>query len=232
MDKDIKSQLNRAKMLLQDLEKSCNNDLRERKISEETKNLCPEILLKIRRLLDQVFYKYYEKHHLQKLSEIDKKSAKVYFPIVSKKEDLKSIFGRAKINNLEKDNPDFYKYIESIQPFNKEYLWLNHLRDFSNEAHIRLTPQIIEEKNETRLGSAVRVTGKGVSMSNCLIDGIPVNSKDINMEPLKNFDQRLNVKRITWALFLFFGTDINMFHLCKKSVEEGERIIKKVSEFI
>lgn len=203
MDKDIESQLDRAKKLLRDLEISCNNDLQNKKVSEETKNLCPEVLLKIRRLLDQTMYKYYEKNYLQKLPETDKKSAKVYFPIVSKKENLKSILGQAKMSNLDKSNPDFYQYLESIQPYNKEYSWLSHLRDFSNEAHIQLTPQIIKEDNETRLGKSVRVTGNGVAMYGCLIDGIPINSNNINTEPLENFDPRLNVQRITWVSFCF-----------------------------
>ncbi len=232
MDENIQSQLNRAKSLFQDLEKSCNNDLRNKKISEETKNLCPEVLLKIRRLLDQAIYKYYKIHYFPKLSEVDKKSAKVYFPIVSKKESLKSILGMAKMGNLETNNSVLYNYLESIQPYNKEYSWLNNLRDFSNEAHIQLTPQTIKHENETRLGSAVVVTGKGVSMNNCFIQGIPVNSKDINTEPLENFDPRLNVQRITWVSFLFSGTDINILYLCKKSIEDGEKIIKKVLEFV
>ncbi len=96
MNQDIQSQLDRAKELLQDLEKACNNDLQAKDVSGKTKNLSQEVLLKVRHLLDQSVYKFFEKYYLPSLSEADKKSARVYFPIVSKKDDLKSILGRAK----------------------------------------------------------------------------------------------------------------------------------------
>jgi len=49
---------------------------------------------------------------------------------------------------------------------------------------------------------------------------------------LENFDSRLNVQRITWVSFLFEGTDTNALGLCKRSVEDGEKIIQKVLELI
>ena len=39
MDKDIQSQLYRARELLQDLEKSCNDNLQAKDVSEKIKNL-------------------------------------------------------------------------------------------------------------------------------------------------------------------------------------------------
>jgi hypothetical protein len=233
MDHDVKSQLNRAEELFSELKSSYDNDLKERKISEKTKNLCPEILSKVRNILDQVIFKYFEKNYLLKLSEEDKSNAKVYFPIVSKKEDLKSILGRAKMNNLENDNLNFYRYLESIQPFNKNYEWLINLRNFSNDHHIRLTPQTIKINRETRLGNAVVISGNGsVAMSNCLIDGIPVNSKNIAMEPLENFDPRLNVQRIDWNSLVFAGTEIDILELCKISIIGSKKIIEDIFKFI
>jgi hypothetical protein len=114
MDKDIQSQLDRAKELLQDLGKACNDDLQAKNVSGKTRNLSQEVLLKIRHLLDQSIYKFFEKHYLPNLTEADKKSAKVYFPAVSKKEDLKSVLGRAKMGDLETSHQDFYKFIDSV----------------------------------------------------------------------------------------------------------------------
>ncbi len=160
MDKDTKSQIERAKELLQELEKSCNNDLSSQNVSEKTKNLTQEVLLKIRHLLDQSIYKFFEKHYLPKLTIKEKNSAKVYFPIVGKKEDLKSVLGRGKMATLEKDFPDFYQFIDSVQPYNTAYTWLKHLADFSAEKHIRLTPQI---KKETKTMTA-KTENVGVTM--------------------------------------------------------------------
>ena len=147
MDQDIQSQLSRAKELLRELESACNNDLQAKNVSGKTKNLSQEVLLKIRHLLDQSIYKFFEKYYFPKLSEADKKSARVYFPIVSKKGDLKSVFGRAKMSDIKTNYQDFYKFIDSVQPYNRDYIWLKHLADFASEKHVRLTPQI---KMETR----------------------------------------------------------------------------------
>ncbi|MCX6764258.1 MAG: hypothetical protein NTU58_00945 [Candidatus Nealsonbacteria bacterium] len=233
MDQDIQSQLDRAKELMQDLEKACNVDLQAKDVSEKTKNLTQEVLLKIRHLLDQAIRKFFEKYYFNGLSDYDKKSTKVHFPIVSKKGDLKFL-GNVKMNDIIISHKDFYKFIDSVQPYNPGYLWLKYLRNYSNEKHIRLTPQTIKKENETRLGNAVRVGrgAVGVSMSNCLINGILVNSKDINAEPLENFDPRLGVQRVTWISFVFSDTDINILQLCKKSVEDGEKIIKSILEFV
>ena len=35
-----------------------------------------------------------------------------------------------------------------------------------------------------------------------------------------------------WVSFLFEGSDVNVLGLCKKSVEDGEKIVKKVLEFV
>lgn len=233
MDQDIQSQLDRSRELLQELESSCKVDLQVKDVSGKTKNLSQEVLLKIRHLLDQSIYKFFEKYYLPNLSDADKKSAKVYFPIVSKKEDLKSALGRSKMGDLETKYQDFYKFIDSIQPYNQDYLWLNHLAKFASEKHIKLTPQTLKSENETKLGNAIHVgRGAKVIMRNCLINGIPINSENINETPLENFDSRLNVRRVTWISFLFKNTDISVLGLCKKSVEGGESIIKKILEYL
>lgn len=64
MDQDIQSQLERAKELLQELEKACNDDLRAKNVSGKTKNLSQEVLLKVKHLLDQSIYKFFEKNYL------------------------------------------------------------------------------------------------------------------------------------------------------------------------
>jgi len=159
MNQDIQSQIDRAEELLQELENSCNTDLNSQNISDKTKNLTQEVLLKVRHLLDQSIYRFFKKHYHQKLSEADKESARVYFPIASKREDLKSMLGRAKMATLEKDFPNFYRFLDSVQPYNNDYLWLNYLKDFSNEKHIRLTPQTRKEtKTMTAKTKNVSVT--------------------------------------------------------------------------
>lgn len=88
MDGDIKSQIERAKELLTELEKSANTDLSRKEVSDRTRNLTQEILVKMRSIFDQSMYKFFEKSISSKLSDEEKERAKVYFPIISKKTDL------------------------------------------------------------------------------------------------------------------------------------------------
>lgn len=231
MDQDIQSQLDRAKELLQELEKACDDDLQAKNVSGKTKNLSQEVLLKIKHLLDQSVYKFFEKYYLSNLSDTDKKSAKVYFPAVSKNEDLKSVFGRAKMSDLETSHQDFYKFLDSVQPYNQDYLWLKHLAIFSSEKHTRLTPQI---KTETRRVTVSR-GGGSVSWGQGVTFGGGVSVMGVPIDPATQMPVPNNVaetKIENWVSFLFEGSDVNVLGLCKKSVEDGEKIIKKVLEFV
>ncbi|PIP52556.1 hypothetical protein COX09_00840 [Candidatus Beckwithbacteria bacterium CG23_combo_of_CG06-09_8_20_14_all_47_9] len=231
MDQDIQSQLDRAKELLQELENACNTDLQAKDVSGKTKNLSQEVLLKVKHLLDQSIYKFFEKQYLPSLSDLDKKSAKVYFPTVSKKEDLKSVFGRAKMGDLETRHQDFYKFIESVQPYNQDYFWLKHLASYSSEKHIRLTPQIKTETKRvtvSRGGGSVS-WGPGVTFGGGVsVMGVPIDPA--TQMPIPNNVAETKVEN--WVSFLFEGSDVNVLGLCKKSVEDGEKIIKKVLEFV
>lgn len=231
MDKDIQSQLDRAKELLRELEDACNTDLQAKDVSGKTKNLSQEALLKIRHLLDQSIYKFFEKHYLSNLSDTDKKSAKIYFPIVSKKEDLKSVFGRAKMSDLETNYQKFYEFISSVQPYNQDYLWLKHLANFANDKHIKLTPQTkteIKRITVSRGGGSVS-WGPGVTFGGDVsVMGVPIDPA--TQMPVPNNIAETKVEN--WVSFLFEGSDVNVLWLCKKSVEDGENIVKKVLEFV
>lgn len=240
MDQDFQSQLDRAKELLHELEEACNDDLRAKNVSGRTKELSHEVLLKIRRLLDQAIYKLFEKNYLPNLSEPDKKSAKIYFPIVSKKEDLKSALGRAKMSNLETNHQNFYEFLDSIQPYNQDYLWLKHLADYSSATHVRLTPQIRTEIRELQItsGGAGMVLSQGagiqighgamIKIGNMTIPG----GQNINVSNPAQFYGHGSQEIITWVSFQFEDSNINVLQLCKKSVEEGENIVKKVLEYL
>jgi len=231
MDQDLQSQLDRAKELLQELESACNTDLQAKDVSGKTKNLSQEVLLKIRHLLDQSIYKFFEKYYLPNLSDIDKKSAKIYFPIVSKKEVLKSVFGRAKMRDIETNNQKFYEFISSVQPYNQDYLWLKYLADFANDKHIKLTPETkteIKRVTVSRGGGSVS-WGPGVTFGGGVsVMGVPIDPA--TQMPVPNNITETKVEN--WVSFLFDGSDVNVFWLCKRSVEDGEKIIKKVLEFI
>ncbi|MFQ6083642.1 MAG: hypothetical protein ACE5WD_09800, partial [Candidatus Aminicenantia bacterium] len=187
----------------------------------------------------QTLYRFFEKHISPKLAEKEKKVARVYFPAVNKKEDLKSVLGRAKMGSLQTDYPDLFNFLDSVQPYNNDFLWLKYLTDFAGEKHIRLTPQT---KTETKKMTA-STENISVSMpiddpnfsvrqsANCQIsiDGVPVRFTNQGIVPLA---PGLKTKVTTWVSFQFEGTNINALWLCKEAVNKGEKIIKQFFSII
>lgn len=231
MDQDLQFQIDRAKELLQELENACNTDLQAKDVSGKTRNLSQEVLLKVKHSLDQSIYKFFEKYYSPNLSDVDKKSARVYFPIVSKSDDLKSVFGRAKMDDIETSHQDFYKFIDSIQPYHQDYLWLQHLAHYASEKHIRLTPQT---KTETKRVTVSR-GGGSVSWGSGVTFGGGVSVMGVPIDPATQMPVPNNVaetKVENWISFLFEGSDVNVLWLCKKSVEDGEKIVRDVLEFV
>lgn len=151
MDQDIRSQIQRAKDLLRELEESCNADFKSKTVSEKTKNLTQEVLTKMRHVLDQSMYRLFEKIIAPSLSVDKKNRARVYFPISRDYAGLKSTLGRGEMANLEITHPDLFKFLESVQPYNSDYSWLNDFSNYANEKHVRLSPQEFKEENETIL---------------------------------------------------------------------------------
>jgi hypothetical protein len=145
----------------------------------------------------------------------------------------------AKMADLERDHPEFYRFIDSVQPYNAEYSWLRSLSDLAKDKHMRLTPQSRKEsKTMTAKTENVSVTmpidNPNFSVhqgENCqvTIDGVPVKFTDQGIIPQS---PGLKTEITRWVTFLFEGTDINVLELCRISVEEGEVIIKKILEFV
>ncbi len=227
MDSDIKSQLERAKELKKELDGSAQKDLENKVISDKTRNITQEILVKIRSILDQVMYSFFEKEIAPHITESEKKKARVYFPLVNKEENIDSVLGRAMIKNLSSTHPKIFHLLRSVQPYNEEYKWLNDLSRYANHKHIKLAPQKrVEEKRTTvssRLGSVSwnsGVTfGKGVA-----IFGAPIDPVTQNIVPTQEVESKIEI----WVSFVFEDSNINALWLCKNSIEGVEKI---VSEF-
>jgi len=224
MNPDIQSQLDRAKELKKELDESSNADLKSKTISDKTRNRTQEILVKIRSVLDQVMRYFFEKEIAHNLSNDEKKKARVYFPIVSKKEDLKSVLGRAMMKDLDTTHPKVFSFLESVQPYHEDYSWLNELSKYANEKHMRLTPQKrIEEKRTIVTGKGGSIYwgpgatfGEGASMFDA-----PVNPITQNIEPTPRVESKIEI----WVSFLFEDSDVNALWLCNKSIEGSEKII-------
>lgn len=227
MDRDFQTQFNTANKWLEELEALIKNNLNKEEISPETKEVTQDILQKIKHLLDQAMHKFFEKHYYPHLSETDRKGAKVYFPIVSKKNSIKSTLGRGKMNDLEKKHLDFYVFIDSVQPYNnKDYLWLGHLGKYAAKKHVGLVPQ------------KLNVTGVITAVSG-VENFLPLEEKIANIFHKKSLF-RIKLKKskkvveftgeLRGSIF-FENSDVNVLWLCRKSVKDGYEIVKRILEF-
>lgn len=130
------------------------------------------------------------------------------------------------IKDLEKTHPHVFAFIDSVQPYNLTYDWMEHFSKFANEKHIRLTPQKRVESKTLSFGyGGARIEmgeGTSISFGGKIIRGgqtIDVNSDKIYSDP------NIDVKKEVWVSFNLGDSNINAIWLCKKVVEDGEKII-------
>jgi len=230
MDTSIQSQFQRAEELLDELEREYKNALTTQEVTDRAKNITHEILLKIRSILDHVFYQYFKKRFAPNLSDEEVKKARIYFPIVNSDQSLKSTLERAKMNDLDRIDPKVYNFIKSIQPYrNSSYKWLELLNRYAVEGkHIRLTPQ--KKQTQERI-SVESVTGgrvvwdpKNVQFGpGVRIFGASVDPSTQNIIPIPGVESRREI----WVSFNFEGTNINAFGLCKESLQKSRKLVEK-----
>ena len=233
MDKSFESQLGRSEELLRDLEAEVENSLSQRVVSSRLENISHELLLKLGRILDQLMVKCFKNCYFPLLSvdQSEKKLKSVYFPVCENEQKLRSRLKDVGMADLEQKDNNFFRLLQSSQPYSAdENWWITHLKRYANATHIEIIPQVLSEEHETILGSAVRVgRGARVSMNNCYVGGVLVNSTDINTEPLGNFDPRLNVQRLVWTSVVFKDTGLDVLKLCRDSKEGVTKLCEAVS---
>lgn len=231
--RDIESQIDRADELLEELEASVKVDLNSKGVSEKTRNLTQEILVKMRSVFDQTMRKFYEIEIKPALSKSEIKKARVYFPIVPKQSDLLPFLGRGMMKDLDKTHSDVYSLLDSVQPYQTRYAWMEHFKKYANERHIRLTPQkrveskrlvIGDEKTKISIGEGAKIVlGRGASIrvgGKRIFGGqtISTDSKEIRGDP--------GIARMElWVNFLFENSTINSLNLCKTVAVEGRKIV-------
>ncbi len=233
MNQEIQSQIDRAKELLTELKQACNQDLHNQTISEKTKNLTQEVLVKMRSIFDQAMYLFFEKEIKPSLKNEEVQMARIYFPIVTDKNALKSTLGRGKMADLEQTHSKIFQFIESIQPYkDSKYKWMEHFSKFANEKHVRLTPQKRFEQERITVtgqgGGSVSWTPQNVrfGFGGVKIMGAPVDPTTQNIVPTPG----VTSKRERWVSFLLEDSNVNSLWLCETVVNEGEKIISKFTK--
>jgi hypothetical protein len=232
---EIFAQLERADELLMELQHAADSDKLSKDISFRTRILTQEVLAKMRYILDQTMYSFYEKNIMPLLTKKEREVAErqVYFPIVSKRADLKAALGKGMMANLDTKHPKIYSYLDSVQQYNKQYKWMADFRKFSNERHIRLSRQERVERKyllmkhggeQHTLWAIAEVGSVGLSIGGKKIhpnQRISYDSEHIKADPEIRIEKK---KSIT---FVFAGTQIDAIGLCHIAVVEGRSIISQ-----
>jgi len=227
MNQEIKSQINRAKELLGELKESCNKDLASKTVSDKTRNLTQEVLVKMGSVFDQAIRLFFKQKVEPELAQEEKKRAKVYFPFAKDLDSLKSILGRGKMAELESKYPEVFGFLQSVQPFIKGYKWMHFLKKYADERHIELTPQkktVTDERiTVAREGvGTVSWKPKGVKFENGVsILEAPIDTGTQNIRPTAG----VTSKREIWVSFTLGDSGVNSLWLCETAINEGEKII-------
>ena len=237
---DINSQIDRASTILEELKQSANNDLLQQEISDKTKNLTQEVLVKMRSVFDQTMNSFYD-NFIEPNLEVNEKRPNVYFPIINNSNDLKSLLGRYQMKDLADTYPEIFNFIDSVQPYNSQYEWMKFFVEYSNDKHIRLPPQKRKEDKILTLehGGASMSLGNGCSISLPPGSSISMGDKTIygdqRIEPDSNFiraESGINIKKEKWIAFTLADSNVNSLGLCENVVHEGYNIINRFFQLI
>jgi len=231
MDLELESMLARADELLEDLEDEYKNCLKAKKVSERAKNIAPEIVVKLRSALDHMMRRAWEKHVAPNLAEKDRKSARVFFPVVGNLDAFRSTLGRGAMADLDKVHKNLYDFLLEKQPFSSEQnRWLDLLAKIAGEGkHVRLTPQKLTEKigrisvsspggTVSWDASSVRF-GAGVS-----IMGAPVDPVTQRVVPTRGVTQRVDIL----VAFMFDTYGVDALGFCKEACQKTRVLVEEM----
>ena len=235
MDPELKSILDRADELLNDLEGEYANCLHSHKVTGRAKNITHEILEKLRNTLDQTMRKAWEKYISPTISDQERKRARVYFPITGDLNSFRSVLGRAFMQNVDQSHRKMYEFLLNRQPFlSGENQWLDLLTKIAAEGkHVRLTPQ---KRTETH---RIKVSGPGggsVSWDPSRVKfgpgvramGTPVDPETQRIIPIPGATEQVEI----WVSFIFEGYSVNALGFCKEACQKTRTLIEDMINLI
>lgn len=219
---DVNSFILHSKSKLINIEKQYNDSLAQKTISGDLKIEIKNYMENLRSALDYMARDIHE-------NILGPLTKEIKFPYGKNIVDFRSMINN-NLSNLKEVSPETYGLLEKIQDFqNIDYSIAKFCELCNEKKHNNLIPQVRIEQNETVIGNAIRAgPGSFVAMHNCLINDIPINSENINNEPLENFDPRLNVKRIVWVSFKFRDTNIEVMQLLRITLDRISKLYNEL----
>lgn len=209
----------------------------EENVSNKVRNHTQDILTRLNRLLDVIMYFFYEVKIREKLNDKEKKKYDrlIYFPVLNSKKNLDMFFSNFSVFNIQKDYPNIFNLIDSIQPYNSvNNEWIKNLRKYSNLGHRKLVQQKKNKRISIILSESIKVSGNAnVKFNNCFIRGVPV--KNLNIDKgriIGKIDSRLNPRIETETVYFLEDSNINVIQLCQKSLLEIEQLFKNFNNYM
>ncbi len=231
MHGNIKVIFDRADEILVELEQEYRAALDKREVSARTKQLCHDVLEKLRSALDRTARRYWEEHISPSLSADDRASAAVYFPIAPDEHTFSSIMGRWRWKSVKGAHSELEGYLVSIQPYaSQANNWLQVLNSLVNEGkHIDLSPQTRVENRRVTVsgpGGGSVSYGPGVIFgSGVQIMGVPVDPRTQRVVPNRILQEQITI----WVDFTFSKHGSSALGFCKDSVKRTKSIVETMS---
>lgn len=231
--KETRTQLSYLRTRFAELLKFCQAESGSSEVSDEVRNITQDMLTRLNKLLDIVMYQYFEDKIFPSLTSEEKEKIenKIQFPIVPKKEDLESMFGRIGLTEKYRKGK-LLLLIEQYQPYQSGQEWLKYLRDHANLCHRKLIPQKKIKETSLTIGDVIKISDSAtVKMNNCIVNGIPIKELIVDKGAISgHIDSRLNPRVETNITYMFEGTEVNVLWLCEKSLEEIVNLVKSFEE--
>jgi hypothetical protein len=230
MDSGLASMLERADEILKDSENEYEKCLRTQNVTERAQNLTHEVLDKLRSVLDHAMARAWEKYVAPNLSDKDRQRARVYFPITSDLDSLRSTLGRGCMPDLDKTCKNLYDFLLKKQPFSsQENQWLDLLTKIAGEGkHVQLTPQKRMETRRikvSRSGSSVSWDPSSVKFGGGVsVLGAPVDPRTQRIVPTPEVTEQVEI----WVSFIFEGYGVNALGFCKEACQKTKALIEEM----
>ncbi len=231
MDPVLASMLDRASELHEELENEYKKCLQTQNVTERAKNLTHEVLDKLRSVLDHAMARAWRKYVAPNLLEQDRKHARVYFPITSDLDSLRSTLGRGCMSDLDKTHKNLYDFLLKQQPFSsEENRWLDILTKIAGEGkYVQLIPQ---KRTETRRIKVSRPDGSSVSWDASSVKfgggvsvlSAPIDPRTQRIVPTPGVTEQVEI----WVSFIFEGYGVNALGFCKDAYKKTHALIEEM----
>ena len=209
------------------IEQEYNSSLDRQKIATDLQVKIKSFCEHLRSALDYVAHDIREKY----CKDADP-GMRFYFPILLSRSEFESQTNKW-YPKLDGRVPDLWAYLESVQPYHQDYVWLGVFNRINNEnKHGNLVAQTRGQTEQVRvsMGSgSVTWTPQNVKFgSGVFIGGVPVNPA--TQMPVPHSSQK--VERIIWVDFRFEGEDVSALDLLKQALTGIRRIAKGIGQWL